>query len=199
MVKTLKIMINMKKIILFAVAAFMTLSASAQTLKFAHVNFNELVMLMPEADAAREQMNASQNEAQETFKSMYDEYQSKLQKYQQNSATWTAAIRESKEKELADIQNRIQEFDQSIQQELQQQQTQLMAPIQQKAMDTVNKLAKEGGYIYVFEKNSLLFIDESQSTDLTPAARKALNIPEGRTLETLQQELQAKAQAQQAQ
>lgn len=199
MVKTLKIMINMKKIILFAVAAFMTLSASAQTLKFAHVNFNELVMLMPEADAAREQMNASQNEAQETFKSMYDEYQSKLQKYQQNSATWTAAIRESKEKELADIQNRIQEFDQSIQQELQQQQTQLMAPIQQKAMDTVNKLAKDGGYIYVFEKNSLLFIDESQSTDLTPAARKALNIPEGRTLETLQQELQAKAQAQQAQ
>ena len=128
---------------------------------------------------------------------MVEEYQSKAQKYQQNSSTWTAAIRESKEKELADISNRIQEFDQSIQQELQQQQNELMAPIQQKAIEVVNNLAKAGGYIYVFERGSLLYIDEAQSTDLTKAARKALNIPDGRTLETLQQELQARAQMQQ--
>ncbi|MGM9740197.1 MAG: OmpH family outer membrane protein [Candidatus Cryptobacteroides sp.] len=184
----------MKKIILIMAAAVLALSASAQNLKFAHVNYNELVMLMPEADAARSQMEASQKEAQETYQTMIEEYQSKAQKFQQNQATWTAAIKESKQKELTDISNRIQEFDQSIQQELQQQQAQLMAPIQQKAIDVVNNLAKQGGYIYVFEESSLLYIDKAQSTDLTPAARKALNIPDGRTLETLQQELQAKAQ-----
>ena len=69
-----------------------------------------------------------------------------------------------------------------------------MAPIQQKAVQTVEKLAKDGGYIYVFETGSLLYIDTKQSTDLTPAARKALNIPDGRTLESLQAELQAQAQ-----
>ena len=184
----------MKKIILIMAAAVLALSASAQNLKFAHVNFNELVMLMPEADAARSQMEASQKEAQETYQTMIEEYQAKAQKFQQNQATWTAAIKESKQKELTDISNRIQEFDQSIQQELQHQQAQLMAPIQQKAIDAVNNLAKEGGYIYVFEESSLLYIDKAQSTDLTPAARKVLNIPDGRTLETLQQELQAKAQ-----
>ena len=141
----------MKKIILIMAAAVLALSASAQNLKFAHVNFNELVMLMPEADAARAQMEASQKEAQETYQTMVEEYQAKAQKFQQNQATWTAAIKESKQKELADISNRIQEFDQSIQQELQQQQSQLMAPIQQKAIEAVNTLAKEGGYIYVFE------------------------------------------------
>ena len=51
----------------------------------------------------------------------------------------------------------------------------------------------------VFEKNSLLYIDPAQGVNLTPEARVALNIPEGRTLETLQQELQAKAMAAQAQ
>ena len=106
----------MKKIILVMAAALVALSASAQNLKFAHVNFNELVMLMPEADSARAQMNASQQEAQDTYKSMMDEFQNKYQQYQQKSSTWTAAIRESKEKELADIQNRIEEFNQSIQQ-----------------------------------------------------------------------------------
>lgn len=187
----------MKKIILIMAAAVLALSASAQNLKFAHVNFNELVMLMPEADAARSQMEASQKEAQETYQTMIEEYQTKAQKFQQNQATWTAAIKESKQKELTDISNRIQEFDQSIQQELQQQQNELMAPIQQKAIEVVNNLAKAGGYIYVFERGSLLYIDEAQSTDLTKAARKALNIPDGRTLETLQQELQARAQMQQ--
>ncbi len=186
---------DMKKIILIAVSALLALTASAQTPKFAHVNFNELVMLMPEADSARAQIAAAQQEAQDTYRSMLEEYQSKLQQYQQKSSTWTAAIRDSKEKELSDIQNRIQEFDQSIQQELQQQQSQLMAPIQQKAIDAVNKLAKAGGYIYVFEKSSLLYVNEAQSKDLTPEARKALGIPEGRTLESLQQQLQAEQQA----
>ena len=110
----------MKKIILIAAAALLSLSASAQ--KFAHVNFNELVMLMPAADSARAQIAASQQEAQDTYKSMTDEFQVKYQQYQQKSSTWTPAIRESKEKELQDIQTRIQDFDQSIQQELQQQQ-----------------------------------------------------------------------------
>lgn len=187
----------MKKIVLFVAAAVLTLSASAQNLKFAHVNYSELVQLMPEADAARAQLSAQSKEFDETYASMLEEFQSKYQQYQQKSSTWTAAIRESKEKELNDIQQRIQEFQQTANQELTASQNSLMAPIQQKALETVQKLAKEGGYIYVFEQSQIIYIDNAQSTDLTPAARKALGIPEGRTLETLQAELQAAAQAQQ--
>ena len=183
----------MKKIFLIAAAAIVSLSVSAQNLKFAHVNYSELVQLMPEADQARAAMAASSKEAEETFQGMYEEYQTKMQQYQQKAESWTAAVRQSKEKELGDIQARLQEFQQTIQQELAQQQNTLMAPIQQKVIETVEKRAKEGGYIYVFEAPSMLYIDSKQSTDLTPAARKALNIPDGRTLETLQAELQAQA------
>ena len=186
----------MKKIALIAAAAIFTLSASAQSFKFAHVNYTELVQLMPEADQARAAMTAASKEAEETFNEMYEEYQSKMTQYQQKAESWTAAVRQSKEKEITDVQNRLTEFQQTIQQELQQQQNELMAPIQQKAIEAVEKLAKEGGYIYVFEVGSMLYIDPKQSTDLTPAARKALNIPDGRTLETLQAELQAQANAQ---
>lgn len=186
----------MKKILIVAVAALVSLTGFAQP-KFAHVNLAELVQLMPESDAAREQMAASQKEAQETFQAMYEEYQSKAQKYQQNAATWNQTIKESKEKELTDIQQRLSEFEQSIQEELQQQQQTLMAPIQQKATDVVTKLAKEGGYVYVVPMGAMVYIDTKQSTDLTPAARKALNIPDDRTLESLYQEMQAKAQAEQ--
>ena len=189
----------MKKIFLIAAMAVASVAASAQDFKFAYVDFTELVQLMPEADSARVQTEAASLEAQETYQSMVEEYQTKGQQFQQKQATWTPAIRESKAAELQQIEYRIQEFQQAIQQDLQQLQNSLQAPIYEKAQKVVNELAKANGVALVFEKASLLYIDPAQGIDLTPEARKALNIPEGRTLETLQQELMAKAQAAQAQ
>ena len=183
----------MKKIFLFAAMALFTLTASAQV-KFAYVDLNELVLLTPEADAARTQMQAAQKEAGDTYQSMVDEANAKFNEYQQKQATWTPAIKESKE--LSEIQNRIQEFQQSIQVELQQQQAQLMEPIQKKAMEVVEKLAKAGGYLFVFDSAQFYYVDKSQCKDLTPDARKELNIPAGRTLESLQAEMQAQQQQQ---
>ena len=186
----------MKKIIVIALAAFATFTLSAQTL--GKVNFNELVMLMPEMDTAREAINASQKEAEETYSAMVEEYQGKMNQYQQKQASWTAAIRESKERELMEIQNRIQEFQQSISQELQQQQNQLTAPIQEKVSKAITDIAKAKGLTAVFDLSQALYLDETKVIDLTPDARKALNIPADRTIESLQAELQAQAEAAQA-
>lgn len=176
--------------------SLMAVAAFAQP-KFAHVRFSELIQLAPEADAARATITAAQTEAQETFTAMYEEYQAKTADYQAKASVWTPTIKETKEREISDLAQRLQSFEQNIQQELQAQQQALMEPIYKKVTDTVNQLAKEGGYMFVFDVTSVVYVDETQSTDLTPLARKALNIPEGRTLETLQQELQAQATAQQ--
>ena len=187
----------MKKIFAIAAVALLTLTASAQ--KIGRVNFSELVQLCPEADAARAAIQASQNEAEETYATMVEEYQTKASQYQQKSASWTAAIRESKEKELYDIQTRIQEFQQSISQELQLQQNQLMAPIYQKAQEAVQKLAKSNSLVMVLDVSSALYFDENATVDITPAARIEMGIPAGRTMEQLQEELAAQAQAAQQQ
>lgn len=188
----------MKKIILIAAAAVFGLAASAQP-KFAHVNFQELVQLMPEMDSARVQTETASQETQETYAAMVQEFQTKYQQFEQKQASWTPAVRESKQRELGEIQNRIQEFEQAAQQDLQNLQNSLMAPIYQKAQKVIGDLAKAQGFIYVFDASQVLYLDPAQSTDLTADARKALNIPEGRTLETLQAELQAKAAAAQQQ
>jgi outer membrane protein len=183
----------MKKILAIATLALLTFGASAQ--KLGRVNFTELYQLAPEADAAREQITAMQNEAEETFNTMVEEYNTKATQYQQKNATWTAAIKEAKEKELVDIQNRVQQFQQSFSQELQQKQAELMSPIMEKAQKAVQDLAKAQGIVAVFDTGSALYFDEAAVVDLTPAARKAMGIKEGRTLEQLQQELQAQAAA----
>ena len=183
----------MKKLFVVALAALATLTVSAQNL--GKVNFNELVMLMPEMDAARETIAASQKEAEETYAAMVEEYQGKANQYQQKQSSWTAAIRESKERELYEIQNRIQEFQNSISQELQQQQAQLTAPIQEKANKAVSEIAKAKGLTVLFDASQAIYFDESKVVDITADARKALNIPADRTLESLQAQLQAQAQA----
>ena len=69
-----------------------------------------------------------------------------------------------------------------------------MNPIMEKAQKAVQDLAKAQGIVAVFDSGSALYFDESAVVDLTPAARKALGIKDGRTLEQLAQELQAAAQ-----
>ena len=185
----------MKRILMIAAVALMSVAASAQELKWAYVDFNEIVMLMPEMDEARATMEENQKTNEEILVAMYEEYQTKMQQYQKKAETWTPAIRESKEKEIMEIQARFEQTQQSLQQEIQQLQQSLQAPIYEKAQNTVNDLAKAKGVAFVFEKSSLLYVDPAQGIDLTPDARAALNIPADRTLETLQAELQAKAQA----
>ena len=189
----------MKKLFLIAAMALVSFAATAQDLKFGYVNYTELVQLMPEMDSVRVQLEAQEKETYETLGAMYEEYQTKAQQFQQKESTWTPAIRDSKLKELQEIEARFQESQQIFSQELQQMQQILQAPVYEKAEKTVADLAKAKGLAFVFEQTQMLYIDEAQGVNLTPEARAALNIPEGRTIEALQAELQAKAQAAQGQ
>ena len=189
----------MKRFFLIAAMAVMSVAATAQDIKWAYVDFSEVIMLMPEMDEARATLEENQKTNEEILMAMYEEYQTKAQQFQQKASTWTPAIREKKEKEIMDIQSRLEQTQQSLQQEMQQLQNSLQAPIYDKAQNTVNGLAKAKGLAAVFEKGSLLYVDPAQLVDLTPEARTALGIPADRTLESLQAELQAKAQAAQMQ
>ena len=173
-------------------------STGAFAQKFAHINSTEVFQLVPEMDEVRTQLESVAKDNQDVMKAMYDEYQAKAQAYQQNAAKWTPAVKESKEKELMEMENRIQETQQSMQQEMQTIQNNLTAPVMQKIQETISTVAKKGGYIYVFDISSALYIDPAQSVDITREVRIALNIPDGRTLESLQAELQAKQQQQAA-
>lgn len=180
----------MKKIILIAATALLTLGASAQV-KIGRVNSNELVQLTDDYLQAMKTISAAAKEADETSQSMIEEFNTKFAQYQQKASTWTDAIRQNKEKELTEIRQRIEEFQQTIQQELAQQQNELMAPIVQKVQEAVQSIAKGKGLTVLFDEASMVYFDDANVINITPDARKALNIPADRTLETLQQEIAA--------
>ena len=171
----------MKKLLgltLLAVAMLGINTVSAQ--KFARINLQELVMAMPKAAEAEANLNALQKDWIEQLEQIQVEINNKYADYQKNQATMTAANKQVREKELVDLQQRLQEVQQLAQQDLQKREQELMEPIQKEAQDAINKVAKANNYIAVFNTAvpSLIYVDESQLTDITPLVKKELGIVE---------------------
>ena len=174
---------NVTKFLALVMVLFATQSF-AQT-KLGHINMQELVALMPERDSAVIKLENYAKELEETMQGMQQEFNTKLQTYQQKNATWTAAILEAKTKELEEMQQRLQMFNQNAQQEMAQLQQSLFAPVYEKASKAVEKLGTEGGFTDILDLSAggIIFKGAS-STDLLPDAKKELGIPASKTKPT---------------
>ena len=151
-------------------------SALAQP-KFGHINLEELVSLMPARDSAVVKAQKAMTEMQEIYDEIQTEYRNKANEFQQRSAGWTTAILEVKQRELYEMSQRLQSYEESAGQELQALQNSLFAPVFALANETIQKIAKELGLIYVFNSPGMPYIDEEQSINLMDRAKAALKIP----------------------
>ncbi len=177
----------MKRItIIIFILAGLGFSVKAQELKIGHINTQEVIYLMAEMDTVRMRLQVIQTDLIETMQGMEDEYQAKYTEYNRRQATWTAAVKEAKEKEIQDLIARLQQFQQTAQQELGQQEQELSAPVYQKAQIAINKVAKELSLTYVFNTaaGAIIYLDETASVDLLPLVKKELGIPEEKVTPT---------------
>ncbi|MCL2737991.1 MAG: OmpH family outer membrane protein [Bacteroidales bacterium] len=152
-------------------------SVLAQTPKFGHVNLEELVHLTSARDSAVVKYQKAMADMQEIYDEIQTEYRVKLNEFQQRSAGWTAAILEVKQRELVEMQQRLEAYGESAGQELQVLQNSLFAPVFTQANEAIQKLAKELGLIYVFNSAGVIYIDEAQSINLMDRAKEALKVP----------------------
>ena len=107
----------MEKIILIAAMAVMSVAAMAQDFKFGYVDLNELFLLHPDMKKVQAVIEENQKTNEEILMTMYQEYQTKMQQYEKNSATWTQAVREMKEKEIMQLEQNLQQNQQVLYQE----------------------------------------------------------------------------------
>jgi len=165
------------KIFLITGLVLLVGSTDAQTPKFGHINIQELISLMPERDSAEVRLRAYGKDLSEQIEQLQVEYNNKVQNYLQKKDTFTPAIREMREKEINELEQRIQEFQQTAQQEFQRMQGELMRPIIEKADAAIKKIGKANGFLYVFDVSTggVVYFSEA-STDIMPLAKKELNI-----------------------
>lgn len=165
------------KLILVVIIAGFALQASAQKQqKLGHINFAELYELMPGQDSIRKEFANFQQQLQGQFQAMQTEYENKLTDYQTNQATMSSIIKQTKEKEILDLQRRIQEFQQTAQEELQNKEAELTAPIIEKARNAVKEVAKENGYSFIFNSAEGLLLHSEPGDDIMVQVKKKLKL-----------------------
>jgi len=143
---------SMKKI-LFSLALLAGLSAGAQQ-KIGYISSDELLVSMPEAKKADAEISAYAKTFQDQLASMQKELETKYKAYEASVKTMNDATKEVKEKELADLQNRIQSTQQTAEEKIQNKRQELLKPITEKADAAIQAVAKEKGYAYIFDANA---------------------------------------------
>jgi len=163
----------MKKItLILALFAFCTTSAFAQ--KYGHVNSTEVMKIMPGIDSIEIKLAEFHKSMQTLYENMANEFQTKKDKFDKEAGTMSASVRKLREDELIGIQNRIQEFQYNVQEDIEQEQVRLVSPFQEKIQKAINEVAKENKYSYIFDTQTLLYYDGGD--DITPLVKKKLGI-----------------------
>lgn len=162
----------MKKLFLiFALAMPMLVSAQ----KFGHVNTQEVFAQMPGLQEVRQKMDTLQGQYEGQIANMQEEFQKKLADYQKNEATLAEAVKTIRQQELGEMEQRIQLFYQTAQQDIQKKQQELLAPLHEKLSKSIQQVGEENGYTYIFDNAAMLYISPD-ANDVTPLVKKKLGI-----------------------
>jgi len=101
---------------------------------------------------------------------MKAEFESKYQDYQSQANSMSDLIKQTKEKELSDLQARIDAFQQKANQDLQAKQQELVQPFIEKAKSAVKEVAKENKYTYILNAIEDVVLYSEPADDLMPLA-----------------------------
>ena len=152
--------------------------AMAQTMKFGHMNSDELIQAMPEYDSAKVKLDKFQKELVNYLELMTVELNNKSEAYNKESKNLTDLVKQTKEQELVDMNRKIQDFQTNAQTQLQQKQGELFQPVTAKLDKAVKEVGKENGFVYIFDiaRGSLLYFDETRSTNITVLVKAKLGL-----------------------
>ena len=169
----------MKK--LFAVVVFvvsilgLTNTAFSQ-IKIGYISTEELIGAMPEAEKATTQLQEYQAALQQQGNDYLAEFQEKDSLFGKDSAKLSPAAKELRRTGLIELYQKVQGWNQVMQQKLQEKQQELLIPIRNKALETIKVVAKESGYTYVLDQNSVIV--GPPGDDILALVKKKLNIKE---------------------
>jgi outer membrane protein len=162
---------NLKSLLIATLLFVGASQVSNAQAKIAHVDVSEIMTKLPAMLEAQKQLDKLSQTYQADYKTMGDEYQAKLKKYDAEASTVTDALNAERQKEVADMEKRIQDFGQTAQKELQSKESDLMKPIEEKVKLAIQKVGKAKGFQYVLNSAGLLL---AEGPNLTADIKKEL-------------------------
>ncbi|MDH6311503.1 outer membrane protein [Parabacteroides sp. PFB2-10] len=166
----------MKKIIALVVVMLLPLGAFAQSsAKIACVKANEIYTTMPEFEAAMKKLEALNEEYMVELNTLREEAQNKYQTFMAQQDSLSENIKMRRIQEIEQLQARGEELSQFAQQDLQKQQGELLAPVNQKLQKAISDVGAEKGYTYIIDVTYLLYVG-ADAEDITSQVKTKLGM-----------------------
>ena len=162
----------MKKIILM-LAMVLPMLASAQ--KIGYINSQELLAAMPEIRGMQAKLDTLAGQYETQFANMQEEFNKKVADFQKDQATMTAGVRDFRQQEIVEMEQRIQIFYQTAQKDIQAKQQEYLIPIQNRMLEAIKKVGAEQGCTYVMDAMAMLYI-APDALDLMALVKSELGI-----------------------
>jgi outer membrane protein len=142
---------------------------SAQVTKAAFVDSEKILGELPEAQKASAELNALVKGWQDSVASMQADLQKQFEEYQKQASVMAQAKKDAEEKRLNDLNQKLREF--AAQKldtrtgEAAQEREKRLTPIREKVLRSIEAVAKEDGFTFVFDRANVLYADAK--VDLT--------------------------------
>lgn len=163
----------MKKLIVASVMALGFFTASAQT-KIGYISTEELISVMPEAATADKELEEYKGSLALQGQDMAKDADARAEQFVKDSAKLSASMKEIKRNEILEMYQKVQNWDQIAQQKYNQQAQLKLQPIRVKAMEAIKAVAKEAGYAYILDINSIIVAPPAD--DIINLVKKKLGI-----------------------
>lgn len=163
----------MKQLFFLCVMALGMLTASAQN-KIGYISTEDLISDMPEAEKADNDLKQYQADLTQQGQDMMKDLSMKDSLFVRDSMKLSASMKEIKRGELIDLYQKVQNWNQQAQEMYQRKAQEMIAPLRSKALDAIKAVAKESGYAYVLDINSVIVAPPGD--DILPLVKKKLGI-----------------------
>lgn len=167
---------NVLKIGALALAMFaFAFTAQAQQ-QFAYVDAQSILAELPAVKQADANLEALQAQLQKRLEASIQQFQKDVQAFQQQIERGELApvAQQTKQAELETRQQELAQEEQGMVQQIQEKRTELLQPIYDSLNAAIKEVAEEQGFTFIFDKQVLLFGEESQ--DVSEAVKAKIQI-----------------------
>lgn len=151
--------------------------ASAQNthVKLAHYDEAEVIKMMKETETAERTLKSLSDQYEAEMVKMEGEYTRKAAEYQKEQSTWDETIKRVRMEEIHTIKLKMQNYYDMASKTLADKRNELYAPVYKKIEQAVAEVAKEQGFLYVWDVKNLKY-HSPQAVDITGMIKRKLGI-----------------------
>lgn len=169
----------MIKKLLLVLAALMPMCMTAQIVKIAVVNIQDVYDACPEKAAAQAALSELSQQYKQEYKLMQDDFGKKYADYQRlaNDPKVSATIKERRMNEIQDEDDKVKQFLQQVDKELAAKKAELNKDIYAKINAAVKAVGEAGDFTYIFDiSQTPLAYTGPTAIDLTQLVKERLGL-----------------------